>query len=431
MDAGIRFCILILGAVSTVAGYVGLTTAMPHDGFWWKAFAAIIAVAIGVAVATFWRVAFEVTIRVIQQRFQTMAWLTVVAGCFIIAGMSAWWHAAAIAGGAAKTAAIHETLADAEGALAKAEQSRTGSRAMLARVETLAQEVGAMAACERDSGCVTGSAGAKGVFGLLSGLRDKAEGIAQSVRNTDARFDQRLAEGKACLAEFRAAPSRGAEAGGDESNASSAFDCINAVVAEIDGNAQLERIAQDMEALTTGLVVPATIRSDAQRQAVANILAGFGERAKVIAADARAAIRPSDIAPITLNRMSAMKGVIVYAAEIAPALATALALDFFPVLLLLFKAIGVASTRARPDAELQAFTAAELLKAFEIFAVMREAGARNLTVPHPIMGTAIDTGTTTPAKNRITYANEDGEGDYVEEDIDIVLDDAPADRVGT
>lgn len=208
MDAGIRFCILILGAVSTVAGYVGLTTAMEHDGIWWKAFAAIIAIAIGTGVATFWRVAFEVTIRIIQRRFQTMAWVTVIVGCLIIAAMSAWWHAAAIAGGAVRTAAIHETLTDSETALARAEQSRAPYQAMLGRVETLAAEIGTMATCEREAGCVTGSPGPRGVYGLLSGLRGKADAIARSVRDADARFGARSATPSTSMRSRRVVPNR-------------------------------------------------------------------------------------------------------------------------------------------------------------------------------------------------------------------------------
>lgn len=420
MNARIAFCILILGATSAVAGYAGLNISFPHDSLWMKLFAALIAAAIGVAVATFWHIAFQVVLKVIQRRLQFLAWAVVIVGCLAITGMSAAWHVAAIGGDAALTAAIYETLDAGETALSDNARSRNGYRGFQSRLSGFYDEVGSLAACEDAIGCITGTPGKQGVYGTLIGMQGKIEGIIKAIAEDDRLSDTRLAEGRKCLADFRAVLSAGTAGGDGSAAASAAFDCVNAAVGAIDGNGQLERIAQEMDSLTAGLVLPVSVKTAAQKQAVENILASLRERAASIAADARKAVTPATIGTISLERMSAMKAVIVYWDEIVAAWVTGIALDLIPVLFLAFEAIRVTSTRALPDAdtEISITEAIQTRKALNALEVAMMPKASISEYQKTIEATA------EPSRTVPFYA-DDNSPPYHEEEIEYREEDAP------
>jgi uncharacterized membrane protein SpoIIM required for sporulation len=414
------FCILILGATSTVAGYAGLSVTLPHDSIWFKLFSALIAAAIGVSVATFWHMAFEAVLKVMQRKRQYAAWFIVFVGCIMITLISAYWHVAAIGGPAAQTAAIYDGLKQGETALAKAGESRNRYRGFTSRLSGLDSEIGNLMECEASNGCVSGSAGTKGVYGTLQTLQGKVSGIVQSIAANDERFEARMEEGGKCLAEFRSAMSSGVEADGGAAKASTAFDCLNSVIADIDGNGQLERIASEMDGLTSGLVVPVSIKTPAQKQAVDNILSGIRDRSSGIAKDARAGIQPGASTVVSLERMSAMKAVVVYWDAILPAWATGIALDLLPVLLLAFQGIIVGSRRALPDASTHEFTAGDLVKAMATVSTLQQA-AMPKPADAPIKAKSnrpVDKTATT-----IAYRNDPNDPSYWQEDVSVYEDD--------
>lgn len=420
MTALVYFTIMVLGVVSAVAGYAGISIALPHDSLWWKLFAALVASAIGLAIGAFWHLAFAAALKPEQQKLRKAAWAVVFGGCMVIGGISAFWHVAALGAPLAYTAAIYKTLTQAEQALAWLGTARNGYRNLLPRLSSFQTEVANLAACEAESGCVTGTAGTRGVYGTLNGLAGKLDGVVKSLQAVDAKFDTRTADGQKCLADLRTTMAAGAEADGGTAKASAAFDCVNAVIAEIDGKGQIERIAQEMDSLTAGLVVPVTIKTDAQKQAVENILASLKDRADAIARDARGAISEAPTPVIALDRMSPMQVVVVHWEAIAPAWATALALDMFPAVLLAFQSIIVASRRELPDGDQQKYTIADIVEVAKLSRVVDKAVAPEPRDDKPavIDGTARRAG-------RIAYHTDGEEPDYTLEELDIGEDNGP------
>lgn len=346
MSSNLRdMALLFLAAVSTIVSYAGLNTSIPQDSLWWKLLCAAIAVAVGVAIYVFWKAAFDAAVKPPQFKNRSAGWLATAAGSFFLLGMSSWWNVAAIGGHEAMRAGMFETLRGIETTFVSETGKAANYRPFIGRINTLAADLRQLADCERQSGCVSGSGGDGGVSATLAQLASNAEKLGASLNDADTGLADEAGKGRACLAEMRTR----LDANAGMSAVAEPLDCVNASMAAIAANGQLARIAQEFGAFTAGLVVPATVRTDTQKAAVANILASINTRAGAIAKDAGAAATGELPAAIGLPQMSAMKAVVHYWDSILPSWITAIALDLLPLVLLSFSATIAASKREQPD----------------------------------------------------------------------------------
>lgn len=397
--------LLFLAAVSTIVSYAGLNTSIPQTSLWWKLMCAAVAVAVGVAIYVFWKAAFEASVRPSQFKNRTAGWLATLVGSVFLLGMSSWWNVAAIGGHEALRAGMLEALHETEGVFVK-ETGRAGAhRPFISRVDKLAAELSQLAECERQSGCVSGSGGNGGVASTLAQLAGGAGQLAASLTQSDVDLVAQADAGRICLAEMR----KELDANAGASGVSTPLDCVNGAMAAIAANGQLDRIAQEMSAFTAGVVIPATVRSEAQKASVANILESIQKRAAAIAADAGAAINREAPAAISLPQMSAMKAVIVYYDSILPSWITGIALDLLPLVLLSFSSTIAASKREQPDMPGDISLAQALRTAWALRDL--DAARKNTIV--------VETPADVSAPLQITYRSEDGAPEQWDEWVEI------------
>lgn len=355
--------LLGITTVSVGASYAGLTESITQDTFWWKLLCGGIAGASGVAIYAFWDAAFEAATKPEQFKFRSAGWISTIVGAFFLIGMSSWWNVAAIGGSTVKMAALYEASRKVEQSFAKTLHKNTDYRSYISRLEGLSGEIANLADCEYKSGCVTGTPGKSGVYQMLRQMHSKTNNIVSSINTMDGKLVSRGDDANKCLSEMRKVRTTNSTSAEETTDkASRSFDCVNTAMADIAGNGQLERIAQEMESFTAGIIIPVSIKSEKQRQAISNILAGITKRASAISKDARAAIKPADFEPVSVPRMSAMKAVVVYYDSVLPAWITGVGLDLLPLILLSFQSTLAASERSRPDNQARDWTIADFLE---------------------------------------------------------------------
>ena len=357
-------------AVSTVVSYVGLSYSMPADTLYWLLLAAFIAAGVGICIFAFWHNAFEAAINPERFRFRSAGWIATLIGSVMLIGMSSWWNVSAIGRKDAEHAALYSVLGTSQVALANAKSAAVAHKPFSSRIDGFAADIAALSECEK-KGCVSGTSGGGGVSETLRQLSDKASGVASAISASDGELTQAGLAGNQCLSEMSSILEGQEDVDELKTALSPKVDCINAAIATLTGNGQLARIAQEMEHFTTGLVLPNSIRSDNQKQAVGSALEGLARRAKLIAMDAREAQQSIAIAPITIPRQSAMLSVIIYCKSILPAWITGISLDLLPALLMFFQATIKGDVRHRPESE-RRYMVRDLQDALSLAETLRE-----------------------------------------------------------
>ena len=368
-----KLALLATSSVSVAASYAGLSVSLDTDSIWWLLLSGMVAGASGIAIYAFWDGAFKAVTKPEQFRFRSAGWTATFAGAFFLLGMSSWWNVAGLGGNVAKKAALYSTVTRAERSFVHARQNGGGYQVFIPRLEALDQEIDGLAQCEGSVGCITGSPGKQGVYQTLIQLRDKIRAIIASLKSADEALKSRTKEGENCLSEMREKLNANRDIKKTTNEVSDSIDCINGVIGDIDGNDQLGQISQDMINFTSGLVLPLSIRSDKQKQAVAKILDALKERGEQIAKDAMSAIKPSDTEPVSLPRMSAMKAVVVYYDSVLPSWITGIGLDLLPLILLWFQSTLVASRRSAPNPKAYDLSVGELIEALRVLKDLNDA----------------------------------------------------------
>lgn len=363
----LNLALLAICAVSIAASYAGLSASLETNDIWWHVLAAMIAGATGTAIYVFWQGAFEAAVKPDQFRFRSAGWLATFSGALFLLGMSSWWNVAGIASNQVRNIALYDTVSNAETSFAGALRFAGGHKVYIPRLQSLKTEAGSLKECEGVSGCVTGSPGKKGVYQVLGQLEEKADGLLTAFKSFDAAYQSKLDKGKICLSEMREALGSNGNLEEKTNRVSKAADCVNGVIAEITGPGPMAQIANALEGFTSGIILPVSIKSKKQKQAIANILDGLNRRAAKIAADAKADTRTVVIPPVSLVRLSPMKAVFVHYDSLMPQWITGIGLDLLPLVLLWFRSILAASRRFKPHSKSYDLSVGELIDAMEVF----------------------------------------------------------------
>jgi hypothetical protein len=357
----INAALVVVFAVVMVANFEGLIMVLQAESIWQHALAALIAFAVAFLVFVFWHVAFDVVPVMGTALLRTASWTVLAVGLVLVLSVSAWWSAVAIGGRQAMASQGETVLAAAERTLADASAAAGEFQAATPRVDALTDEVGQLAACEFDVGCVTSKPGPGGVQQLLLQLAESSAGIAKAASDGTASLEAAIERAKQCLTGIRAPA--GGESTTDDDALSGGIDCFNtalAAIANVNAGAQMH---QALSAFTSGVIVPVSISSDAQKAAASRILEGLAAKAAAIATSIEHLASVSQVKPVTLGRLSPMQAVLVHWDKMIPALMTAIGLDLMPVLFLLFKTLMNAHLRRRPEDVVLNWSVGDLLTA--------------------------------------------------------------------
>lgn len=339
--------LLVISFIAALAVFEGLSKTIGGEDWWLKGFCAVIAFGIGIGTYMVWHGAFAAAINPVLFQHRLRGWVTTVVGSVFILAFSAWLTATALGGNEAMRAGYEGVVGESQKALA-AVVGNSGLDALESSLTSLATEIESLAQCEFDSGCVSGGRGQGGVRSTLENLAGTVRGHLTSLTAMKNARAEKYDEGKACLAEMRAAVSSAADASGRRQRLAAGVDCLNAAIGELHGNGTVAEIRQAFRSFAESAVIPVSVKTDKQKAAVASILASISKKAEAIA-DGGLGDDGAVPTPVTMPELNAMQAVIVNWQAIVPALSAAIALDLLPLIILSFQATLMAARRAAPD----------------------------------------------------------------------------------
>lgn len=357
----VNFCLIVIASVSGLTTYSGLAQSMPDDDFWSLVLVAAVAVASSVAIYTFWWSAGKSISIPRQFAHRMVIWIGIMIGAVTILGFSSFWNVVGIGGATAMRAEMADIPARAEIAFADVQQYAAQFKNADPALLSLQNEIQKLADCEGATGCVSGVAGKKGIHAVLIQLRDKAVAIRSSITASQTSFQESINQGQNCLGELR-----GAIKSNDDDNIGEQLDCLNGTMAALQSAQDTARIIGDLEGFTKAVVLPISIKTAAQKQAIGNILSGLQTRSNTIAQTLAEKQVQADIDPVTFEAITPIYAVMLHYKQIAPAIVTAVALDWIPLVILLFESTIASSMRSRPDAHWRNYTIGDALDLMEM-----------------------------------------------------------------
>lgn len=346
----------ILATVSGVLNYEGLTLMVAETDWWLKSLCALTGIAVTLSLSLFWNYAFATVPKLAPGSQRWRGWAAVIFGCILIINVSTYWNLTAFAKDEINRLSGGGIVVMAERVLAQAVEISTRFRNYAPLVVTFRDDIFAIQDAEITGGGTTGFSSAGPVSNFMGQLGDKVGSIAKSIESAEVALDSFQTEGDECLTALRAGI-----ATGDNDGAGAALACINRVVAEMVGQNTSSTITRALETLTTGVTRPANVYSERSRNVIESFLRDTQARAQAIALQIEHS-GPPVIEPLTMERPNVMRGVLVHWRSILPAIATALAVDLLPLVLLVF-AVLLADHRRSNDLPSRDWSACELLEA--------------------------------------------------------------------
>lgn len=367
--------LFILAFISAVMNYAGFTHIIDTSDWWLKALCFLTSIGVWICLYLFWQYAFSIIPNLRMQGKRTSGWLTVAIGCFAIISLSTYWNVIAYTGKEVLQLSQTANVTRAEQKFAKASAASTGFTNLIPQLEALSASASSLADGEEFNGSVTGSRGKGAVSELMRQIADKVGSVASSLRKAEQSNEALKTRGKACLANMRSADNQTYSKASADKLAAGA-DCLNSVLADMGSQDMASGVVQAMSGLRQGVVMPVSINSAKQRQALNNVLDGLQGQANTIAKAAQAIPRNS-LTPFEVQRPNMASAVLLHWKGIIPAIATALAIDLLPLLLLILGVLLHRDGEAH-DSPRHAWTIQELDDAQQQLAALRGESPQKL-----------------------------------------------------
>ena len=353
--------IFVIAFVSAVLNFAGLSQLIDPGDWWLKTLCALTGVAVWISLYLFWSYAFAIVPELKLPGKRLASWGTVLGGCAVILCLSTYWNLIAFVGGEVQKLALVDTQRRAELVLANAIESSGTFASITPQIDSLAIHIESLADGEEKDGTITGSPGPGGVANTLRQIKSKVEATARSVEAAAQSVQKLKSKGQTCLAALRRNLSAQGLSPERSNNVATQVDCVNEVVAALGNQKIASALSHALRGLTSGIVVPVTVRRPRQKQAVQNAIAGLQRQADSIA-KAAAEVRAPPVKPLSVERPNTMLAVLLYWRSVIPAIATASALDLLPLILLIFRVLRYRDADER-DEPRHPWTAKELLDA--------------------------------------------------------------------
>ncbi len=350
--------IFIIALVSGVLTYDGLSIQVAVDDWWLKTLCAMTGAAITLSLSLFWTYAIGTVPELLNTARRMQGWAITLTGCIMIVSLSSYWNVVSLSGSTINLATSGAVIARTETRYSHGVQNAQKFRSFVADINAFRNDRAALQQREVNGGS-SGRAGTGPVSNTMGQVVDRLDAVLASVNSSQDTLEKLQAKGATCLANMRAQASRGKinEAGKNLS-------CLNGVIGQMAGQNILFAMQRGLENLTSGIVLPANIRTKKQRGIIDDFIARSKTRGKEIAADIAALEQPHQPEPLTLERPNVMKGVLEHWQSIIPSIATALGIDLLPLVILLFKTVRFDDQRSR-NAPRNLWTAYELLDALQ------------------------------------------------------------------
>lgn len=349
--------IFIVAVVSGVLNYDGLSSLVGPDDWWLKSVCAMTGVAVALSLSLFWNWAFE-TLPELKSRSKRIAgWIVVCTGLSLIVSLSSYWNVASLTRGEIDRLAGRSAVERVEHQYNVAVRGIQKSRSVASDVSSLHRDTLTLQETEINSGGTSASAGEGAISSTMGQVAGRINSVAEALRISTNKVDQLQSKGDQCLDELRVTITSG-----ELDKAGEHLSCVNGVVAQMAGQDVLASTVRGLNNLTSGIVLPANIKTQAQRDIIDGFISESQEKANNIAKSITQIEKGDLPEPLTLERPNIMRGVLEYWQSILPAIATALGLDLLPLVILMFKTL-LRDERDSKDDPRNHWTAIELIDA--------------------------------------------------------------------
>lgn len=373
---------LFLAVATPTSGaltYRGLISQLGSDDWWTMSLAALTSVSVVLALVAFWTAAMEAVPQIKSVRLRRSAWATIFLGAIFIASLSSYWNVLALTEKEVNFLILQEISLEADDRLNEAVHASGQFGAARGRIVSFQGSIQSMRLAEEQGRGTTGYVGEGPVSNLLLQFEEKLEADINALDAAMAESETLLEAGQECLSHLREAVQF--ENGGNQ--VARHVDCVNEVIADLSNLQITALISGAMADITAGAVVPPSVRSPSQLESVRRILVGIQDQADSIAAFADRN-EPPPPSFVSNERPNAVEAILKFWRKLIPSISTALALDWLPVVLLVFGSLRQrdAERRGRPTGNLtvsQLHDAQEHMNWLQTPVDRRPGGARRRT----------------------------------------------------
>ncbi len=343
----------VLAVASGIYTYLGVSSLLEDTGAL-SVFAAIAySVAVSVGIFVFWSYLMRLLPAVRTAAARIGLVLSMLAGSLAIIAMSSWLNAAALAGAAAVEQHMARTVQDYQGALEQANAIALAAQGLERDVARTRQSFANLSEQEA-TGQLSGFAGQGAVFRLLVQKADELAALEEQIRSQQAAIDAAFAEGNAVLSRMRALTvERGSVEARSVLFSEEAVRLANIItrLRQLSVAPLVVRAAND---LSQSVVLPQLDGATAdtrqgQQATIDSVLTVLGQRAATLKSAAETVIALPPPADTTYTPISTADAVILYAGNLVPSWAGAIAIDLLPAVLVFIVAITQGAIRAGRD----------------------------------------------------------------------------------
>jgi hypothetical protein len=317
-----NWVLLILAAISATLNFAGFAVVVEQT--WWAlSLAALTAVGVFVALYAFWKAAFSTVPQLEKPKHRIIGWSMVMGAIGLILSLSTYWNVVALTGDELERLSGGDVAVSAQVQLAEAGERANGYQSLLPQVKALGSQIRSLSQGEADNGTISGRAGKGSFTRLLDQIGGKVTATDKALADAGHAVQNQITAGQKCL------PSQ---------NSASVVSCVNRTIAALNQQKVAQQVKQSMEVLTAGVILPATLKTDQQKQIARGLIADIQKQANEIAK----AASEIDLTPVGLasgSRPNVLQSVLLYWRSVIPAMATAIALDLLPLVLLVLVSI--------------------------------------------------------------------------------------------
>ena len=319
---------------------------------------------------TFWRTAQSVITGERRITHSIIGLALILCGLPFVVSISSWSNVTAIAGNAAMNTHIERVITKASHGLTVHYKQSTIIQNLLPDIRRELSTYTKLADNEFKHGTITGSPGSGAVVDFLNATANRLKDLEKVVATHIKTVEKKTTNARKLLDKSRTIANQDTSISERLDGVSRQFDKLNLLLSDIDANGLAESVKRTLASLSIGsgdLIQYSKIPQTATRQkdAIASIEKTLTHTASILSSVADDITKLPSPPEITVERISPMQAVLIYADAYVPAWAAGITLDIaclFPLLFLMLAKSGV-SDEERARQRVEGMTIGEVLDA--------------------------------------------------------------------
>jgi hypothetical protein len=369
--------IFVCAVISGVLNYSGLSEMVTNREFFQLALCAATGLGVTLAITLFWDYAFAIVPDLKSSERRAQSWATIVAGIVLILAISSWWNVVGIGQDQISRLNAETVAVETERALAESIGDSGGYGSAQGDIAAFKEDISAIIEAE-SSGATSGAPGDGPISLTMRQIESRLDNLLTSIGTSSTQLGQIRSRGDVCLEALNKAV-----LSGNRDSITSAVSCANGVIADLGNQDILSQMERGLSGLTSGIVLPATIRTNAQRAVLTEFFASTQSRADDLVTRLQA-LPEVTIPPVSAEMPNLLMGVLLHWKSLIPVIATAISLDLLPLVILILTVLRKDETREEEKVR-DHWTAEELMEAAALMKELRGSITPPADLPPPFV----------------------------------------------